>query len=68
MFIKKIELLKAINALKSGNLELLTFINDLCDRIDAVEPHIASLIPEENRRQRLIDEAKKYGLIDEVID
>ena len=59
MFIKKIELLKAINALKSGNLELLTFINDLCDRIDAVEPHIASLIPEENRRQRLIDEAKK---------
>ncbi|MEI6580206.1 MAG: amidase, partial [Eubacteriales bacterium] len=55
---KRIELLETINALKTGDLDLLSFINDLCDRIDAVEPHILSLIPEEGKRERLKAEAK----------
>jgi len=57
MFYKRIELLQTLNALKTGDLDLLTFINDVCDRIEQVEPYIASLIPENNRRQRLIKEA-----------
>jgi len=57
MYFKKIELLKTINALKSGDLNLLSFINDLCDRIEQVEPYISSLISESNKRQRLIKEA-----------
>lgn len=57
MFFKKIELLKTINSLKNGDLNLITFINSLCDRIDQVEPFIESLLPEQNRRQRLLKEA-----------
>src|SRR5690606_20766928 len=34
-----------------------TYIDTICDRIDAVEPHIAALLPEENRRERLHHEA-----------
>ena len=35
-----------------------SFINNICDRIDKVEPEILSLIPEENRRNRLLKDAK----------
>jgi len=58
MYFKKIELSTTLNALKTGELSLITFINDLCDRIDAVEPYILSLIPEAGRRERLLKEAQ----------
>ncbi len=47
-----------VAALRSGELALETYINDLCDRIEAVEPHIASLLPEPGRRERLLREAR----------
>ena len=57
MFFKRIELSETLKGLKTGDIELSSFINDLCDRIEGVESYILSLIPEENRRQRLIKEA-----------
>ena len=59
MFFQRIELLKTINALKRGDLDVIPFINILCDRIEEIEPHIQSLIPEDNRRQRLTNDATK---------
>src|SRR5947209_10541714 len=44
-------------ALRSGQLDLMTFINEVCDRIDAHEPLIQALVPEAGRRDRLLSEA-----------
>ena len=45
------------NTVRSGKAGFLEYINEVCDRIDAVEPHIESLIPELERRSRLVHEA-----------
>jgi Asp-tRNA(Asn)/Glu-tRNA(Gln) amidotransferase A subunit family amidase len=44
-------------ALRSGQLDLLMYINEVCDRIDAYEPDIHALLPEPGRRTRLLNEA-----------
>src|SRR5438067_4209905 len=46
------------HALRSNQLDLLAFIEDTCERIDAHEPHIHALLPEAGRRARLVSEAK----------
>jgi Asp-tRNA(Asn)/Glu-tRNA(Gln) amidotransferase A subunit family amidase len=43
--------------LRTGQLDLLQYINELCDRIDAVEPTIQAFLPEPHRRARLLAEA-----------
>ncbi len=45
-------------ALHTGQLDLLTYINDICDRIDALEPEMQALLPESDRRARLLAEAQ----------
>jgi Asp-tRNA(Asn)/Glu-tRNA(Gln) amidotransferase A subunit family amidase len=44
--------------LKSGEKKLLDHIHEVCERIDAVEPKISALVPEENRKARLLAEAR----------
>jgi Asp-tRNA(Asn)/Glu-tRNA(Gln) amidotransferase A subunit family amidase len=44
-------------ALRSGQLDLLTYIDEICDRIDATEPLIHALLPETDCRSRLKAEA-----------
>jgi len=44
-------------SLRSGQLDLLTYIDEICNRIDAYEPHIHALVPEPDRRTRLLREA-----------
>ena len=46
------------SALRSGQLDLLAYISELCDRIDADEPQLQALLPEENRRARLLAAAQ----------
>jgi Asp-tRNA(Asn)/Glu-tRNA(Gln) amidotransferase A subunit family amidase len=58
MLINPLPLAETTENLRSGKLPLMQFINELCDRIDAVEPHIFSLMPEEGRRQRLLHQAE----------
>ncbi len=50
-------LVATAEALRSGRLDLLTYIDEICDRIDTVEPHIHALVPETDRRGRLKTEA-----------
>jgi len=45
------------SALRSGQLDLLSYINEVCRRIDTVDPYIRALLPETDRRARLIAEA-----------
>jgi Asp-tRNA(Asn)/Glu-tRNA(Gln) amidotransferase A subunit family amidase len=43
--------------LRSGQRDLLAYIREVCDRIDALEPQIQALLPEPGRRERLLAEA-----------
>lgn len=45
-------------ALRSEQLNLRAFINEVCDRIDANDPVILALLHEPDRRQRLLNEAE----------
>lgn len=51
-------LLETAHALRHNEIDLLTYIHQTCDRIDAVEPHIHALLPEPDRRARLLAEAR----------
>jgi Asp-tRNA(Asn)/Glu-tRNA(Gln) amidotransferase A subunit family amidase len=52
-----IGLVETADALRSGRLDLAAYLNALCDRIDATEPELQALVPEPDRRARLLDEA-----------
>jgi hypothetical protein len=43
--------------LQNGELDMQTYINEICDRIDVSESLISALLPETNRRTRLLNEA-----------
>jgi Asp-tRNA(Asn)/Glu-tRNA(Gln) amidotransferase A subunit family amidase len=44
-------------SLRSGERDLLSYIHETCDFIDAYEPTLQALLPEPERRARLIKEA-----------
>lgn len=44
--------------LKSGQIELSAYIHEVCDRIEAVETQLEALVPEADRRGRLLREAE----------
>src|SRR5947208_1267711 len=58
MLISPAPLAATAAALRSGELDLLTYIDEACSRIDAAEPLIHALLPEQDRRQRLLTEAE----------
>src|SRR5437867_3206132 len=45
----------------SSTSDLLAFINVACDHIDAVEPALQALLPEAQRRTRLLSAASSLG-------
>jgi Asp-tRNA(Asn)/Glu-tRNA(Gln) amidotransferase A subunit family amidase len=51
-------LIEIVTALHRGELDLPVYIHQLCDLIDATEPHIQALLPETDRRARLLAEAQ----------
>ncbi|MFQ5594672.1 MAG: amidase, partial [Anaerolineae bacterium] len=57
MLIHPAPLAETAAALRSGELELTTHIDEICDRIDAVDPQVQALLPEPDRRTRLRSEA-----------
>ncbi|HYX50400.1 MAG TPA: amidase, partial [Ktedonobacteraceae bacterium] len=48
--------------LHSGELDLLIYINQLCDLIDALEPQIQALLPEAGRHTRLLQQAQELQM------
>jgi len=46
-------LVSTAEALCTGQLDLITYIDEICDRIDANEPALHALLPETDRRARL---------------
>lgn len=51
-------LIETATALRTGKIDLLAYINELCDRIDTAESQIRALIPEADRRARLLADAQ----------
>lgn len=48
-----------LSALKSGQLDLLSHLDALCDRIEAVDPHLHCFVEEPDRRARLRVDAER---------
>jgi len=46
------------HALRTGQVDLATFIEGICAHIDTLEPQIHALLPEAGRRERLLAEAR----------
>ncbi|KJS83089.1 MAG: amidase [Peptococcaceae bacterium BICA1-8] len=59
MYVKKISLAQLAASLRSGHKNLNDYINETCDLIDEVEPYLKALLPEPDRRQRLLKEAQE---------
>ena len=45
-------------ALRNNQIDLLSFVSEISDRLDNTEPVVEAFLPEPNRRQRLIEEAE----------
>ena len=57
MNISPAPLASTAEALRTGRLDLAAYLESLCDHIDAVEPTIQALVPEPDRRARLLRDA-----------
>ncbi len=57
MLIAPAPLAATAEALRTGQLDLIAYINELCDRIDTVDPVIHAFLPEAGRRERLLAQA-----------
>lgn len=66
MYTASFPLCETAVALRDGQLDLIAYLEAACDHMDAVEPHIQALIPEEKRRQRLLQEGR--ALLDRYPD
>ncbi len=53
-----VSIVETTAAIRTGELDLFTYINQLCNLIDATEPQIQALLPESDRRARLFVEAQ----------
>ncbi len=49
-------------ALQSGELDLKTYLSRLLDRLEDVDAQVQALLPEENRRARLLQEAEALAV------
>lgn len=69
MFTNPAPLAEAVDALRTGQNSLSLYIEQTCLRIDRIEPHVEALLPEPNRKQRLMAEARllrqRYPVPDE---
>jgi len=47
-----------VDALRAGRREIVPYVNEICDLVEAQEPRIEAMLPEPGRRKRLIKEAE----------
>ena len=50
-------LLPIATALRDGTRNLREYLQEMCDRIETLDPEVQAFIPEPNRRERLLSEA-----------
>lgn len=57
MLVNEAPLAPTVNQLATGALDLHDYVDQSCDRMDAVDPQVQAFLPEEGRRRRLHREA-----------
>ena len=57
MFLSPAPLFDTVTSLRSDRLDLVTYIGEICDRIDALDSELHVLLQEPDRRGRLMKEA-----------
>lgn len=58
MYTTTFPLASTVAGLRTGRVDLLAYIDEVCGRIEAAEPEIEALLPEVDRRGRLLREAE----------
>ena len=58
MFIHSAPLALTVQRLRVGQMELIAFVDEICDRLEKLDSHIEAMLPEPDRRRRLRSEAK----------
>lgn len=53
MFTQPVSLIDLAGDLRRGDINLADYVDRLCDRLEQVEPHLQTLLPEPERRARL---------------
>ena len=57
MLINPAPLAQTVSLLCEDSRDLANYVDEMCDRVDAVDPDIQALLPEPGRRERLLAEA-----------
>ena len=57
MLINPAPLAQTVSLLRQRSRDLANYVDEMCDRVDAVDPDVQALLPEPDRRERLRAEA-----------
>jgi Asp-tRNA(Asn)/Glu-tRNA(Gln) amidotransferase A subunit family amidase len=57
MFINSSPLSSTVEKLRTGQMDLVAYVDEMCDRLEKLDSHIEAMLPEPERRRRLRSEA-----------
>ena len=58
MFVHSAPLALTVQKLRTGQMDLIAHVEEMCDRLEELDSHLEAMLPEPNRRSRLNSEAK----------
>jgi Asp-tRNA(Asn)/Glu-tRNA(Gln) amidotransferase A subunit family amidase len=58
MFINPAPLASTVEKLRVGQEDLVAYVDEMCDRLERLDPQLEAMLPEPNRRNRVRSEAK----------
>jgi Asp-tRNA(Asn)/Glu-tRNA(Gln) amidotransferase A subunit family amidase len=58
MFINSAPLASTVEKLRAGQMDLIAYVDEMCDRLAKLDSHIEAILPEPARRNRVRSEAK----------
>jgi len=50
-----------VKALREGQMDLIAYVDEMCDRIEKLDVHVEAMLPEPDRRKRLYAEATRLN-------
>jgi Asp-tRNA(Asn)/Glu-tRNA(Gln) amidotransferase A subunit family amidase len=59
MYINNALLAQTVEALKTGEIDLISYVQEMCDRVTNLDSHIEAMLPEPDREKRLRAEAEE---------
>ena len=58
MFIHSAHLALSVEKLRAGHMDLLGYVDEMCERLEKLDTRIEAMVPEPDRRGRVMSEAK----------